>query len=134
MKHRHPRVWHERRNPHRLYRSREDRVIAGVCGGLADYLDISPVLTRLFCLGFFIVFLPIAFIAYIVMAIITPKRPESLYQSEDEEIFWRSVSEKPDYTVGAIRQHLREMEIRLREMEAHVTSKAFRIDSELKKS
>ena len=31
----------------RLYRSRKNRVIAGVCGGLAEYLDVDPVLVRL---------------------------------------------------------------------------------------
>jgi len=30
----------------RLYRSREDKVLAGVCGGLGEYLDIDPVLIR----------------------------------------------------------------------------------------
>jgi phage shock protein PspC (stress-responsive transcriptional regulator) len=32
--------------PRRLYRSRGDRVIAGVCGGLARYLNIDPVIVR----------------------------------------------------------------------------------------
>ncbi len=32
----------------RLYRSRTNRVIAGVCGGLGDYLGIDPTLIRLF--------------------------------------------------------------------------------------
>jgi phage shock protein C len=31
----------------RLYRSRKNRVIAGVCGGLAEYLNVDPVLVRL---------------------------------------------------------------------------------------
>ena len=31
----------------RLYRSRDDRVIAGVCGGLGKYLNIDPVLVRI---------------------------------------------------------------------------------------
>jgi phage shock protein PspC (stress-responsive transcriptional regulator) len=30
-----------------LYRSENDRVLAGVCGGLADYFDIDPVVVRL---------------------------------------------------------------------------------------
>ena len=30
----------------RLYRSRTDRVIAGVCGGLADYFGVDPILVR----------------------------------------------------------------------------------------
>lgn len=32
--------------PKRLHRSRTDRVIAGVCGGLADYFGIDPILVR----------------------------------------------------------------------------------------
>jgi phage shock protein PspC (stress-responsive transcriptional regulator) len=34
------------RGPRRLYRSRSDRVIGGVCGGVAKYFDIDPVLVR----------------------------------------------------------------------------------------
>lgn len=31
----------------RLYRSMNDRMIAGVCGGLANYFDIDPTIVRL---------------------------------------------------------------------------------------
>jgi phage shock protein PspC (stress-responsive transcriptional regulator) len=31
----------------RLYRSRKNRVIAGVCGGIGEYLDIDPVIIRI---------------------------------------------------------------------------------------
>lgn len=34
----------------RLYRSRTDRKIAGVCGGIAEYLDIDPTVVRLILL------------------------------------------------------------------------------------
>jgi phage shock protein C len=33
--------------PRRLYRSRDDKKLAGVCGGLARYLGIDPVLVRI---------------------------------------------------------------------------------------
>ena len=33
--------------PKRLYRSRDDSVIAGVCGGLGEYLGVDPVLIRI---------------------------------------------------------------------------------------
>ncbi|MBU1356917.1 MAG: PspC domain-containing protein [Candidatus Edwardsbacteria bacterium] len=33
--------------PKRLYRSGKDRVVGGVCGGLADYFDIDPLLIRI---------------------------------------------------------------------------------------
>jgi phage shock protein C len=32
--------------PRRLYRSREDRMIAGVCGGIAGHLGIDPLIVR----------------------------------------------------------------------------------------
>jgi phage shock protein PspC (stress-responsive transcriptional regulator) len=53
----------------RLYRSRSDRMIWGVCGGLAKYFGIDPVIVR-------IIFVLLAFadgigiIAYIVLAIV----------------------------------------------------------------
>ncbi len=30
----------------RLYRSREKRIVLGICGGIADYFDVDPVLIR----------------------------------------------------------------------------------------
>ncbi|MFV1948895.1 MAG: PspC domain-containing protein, partial [Anaerolineales bacterium] len=39
----------------KLHRSVDDRMIAGVCAGIADYFDIDPTLVRLlFVLGFFV--------------------------------------------------------------------------------
>ena len=32
--------------PKRLYRSRENRVLCGVCGGIAEYFNVDPVLIR----------------------------------------------------------------------------------------
>lgn len=34
--------------PRRLYRSQTNRMVAGVCGGIGDYLSIDPVFVRLF--------------------------------------------------------------------------------------
>jgi phage shock protein C len=56
----------------KLYRSRENRWLAGVCGGLGKYWNIDPVIIRLlailaFCLCFFG-----TLVAYIIMAIVVP--------------------------------------------------------------
>ena len=32
----------------KLYRSKKDKKIAGVCGGIAEYFDVDPTLVRLF--------------------------------------------------------------------------------------
>lgn len=55
----------------RLYRSNTDKVIGGVCGGLADYLNIDPVIVRiLFVL--LAVFGGSGVLAYIILWIVIP--------------------------------------------------------------
>ena len=59
-------------NSKRLYRSRDDRMIAGVCAGLAEYIDIDPTIIRLlFVLGLFAG--GATFWAYIVMMLVVPE-------------------------------------------------------------
>ena len=58
----------------RLYKSRNDKMLGGVCGGIAEYFDIDPTLVRLggvlFCaLG------GSGILAYIVAAIVIPEQP-----------------------------------------------------------
>ena len=56
-----------------LTRSNTNRMIAGVCAGLGDYLNIDPTVVRLlFVLGFFLTG-PGILIAYLIMAIIVPE-------------------------------------------------------------
>lgn len=57
-----------------LYRSRRHRMIAGVCGGIADYLGWSPTRVRIITLLSFI--LPgTQLIIYALMWIFIPKEP-----------------------------------------------------------
>ena len=56
-----------------LTRSTTNRMIAGVCAGLGDYLNIDPTVVRLlFVLGFFLTG-PGILIAYLILAIIVPE-------------------------------------------------------------
>ncbi|MBI4535712.1 MAG: PspC domain-containing protein [Ignavibacteriae bacterium] len=59
----------------RLHRSRTERKVFGVCGGLAEYLDIDPTIVRiLFVVSAFASF-GITLLLYIIMAIIVPDDP-----------------------------------------------------------
>ena len=58
----------------KLRRSRTDRKIAGVCGGLADYFRIDPIWIRLLFILFFLLG-GAAFLIYVVMWIIVPLEP-----------------------------------------------------------
>lgn len=55
----------------RLYRSETDRIIWGVCGGLAKYFDIDPTIIRIIAV-LSIFFSGAGIIAYIILAIVIP--------------------------------------------------------------
>jgi phage shock protein C len=58
----------------RLYRSRDERMISGVCGGIAKYFNVDPTLIRLLFVLFAFAGGP-GLIAYIILAIIVPEEP-----------------------------------------------------------
>ena len=58
----------------RLYRSRHDRMIGGVCGGIASYFNTDQTIIRLLLvLGLLIV--GGTFLAYIIMMLVIPEEP-----------------------------------------------------------
>ena len=64
----------------KLYKSRTDKKINGVCGGIAKYVGIDATAIRL-ALGFLSCVYGIGVIAYIVAALVIPVEPEE--QIED---------------------------------------------------
>jgi phage shock protein C len=59
----------------KLYRSRKERIIAGVCGGIAEHFNVDPTWIRLlFILLFF--FGGFALLIYLIMWIIVPVDPD----------------------------------------------------------
>lgn len=60
----------------RLYRIREGKMIAGVCGGFAKYFDVNPKVIRLLWAVFFAVY-GSGLVAYILFSIFVPKEPKN---------------------------------------------------------
>ena len=59
----------------RLFRSRRDALVAGVCGGLADYFKVDPSLVRLvFIIAIFLG--GAGLVVYLVAWLIVPENPE----------------------------------------------------------
>ena len=56
-----------------LYRSKTQRMLGGVCGGLGQYLDIDPTLIRLIWAVMSLFTLGIALLTYIVAWLIIPE-------------------------------------------------------------
>jgi phage shock protein C len=61
---------------HRPYRSRTERMISGVAGGLAIYVDVDPTIIRLLWLFAFLTTGPVAFVLYFLCALIIPREPD----------------------------------------------------------
>ena len=67
----------------RLYKSRKYKVIDGVCGGIAEYFEVDPVIVRLI----FVISIAIGgtgIIAYIIGMIIIPHKTKSSAQDSDQ--------------------------------------------------
>lgn len=57
----------------KLYRSRTNRILLGICGGIGEYAGIDPVIIRLIC-----VFSGIGLLAYFIIGLIIPLEPEDI--------------------------------------------------------
>ncbi|WP_292475108.1 PspC domain-containing protein [Methanosphaera sp.] len=62
----------------KLYRSEKNRMIAGVCGGLAEYFDVDPVVVRLLWVVFTF-FIGSGILLYILACIIMPNEKDVVY-------------------------------------------------------
>lgn len=58
----------------KLYLSRENKKLAGVCGGIGEYLEVDPTIIRLLWVAAFFVG-GLGIIAYIIVAFVIPHRP-----------------------------------------------------------
>ena len=58
----------------KLYRSKSNRMLVGVCGGVAEYFNIDPTVVRV--IWALIGFSGTGIIAYLVAALIIPEKPD----------------------------------------------------------
>jgi phage shock protein C len=59
----------------RLYKSKTNKVLGGVCGGLAEYFDVDPVLVRV--IAVVLIFTGMSVIAYLILWVIMPQQSET---------------------------------------------------------
>jgi len=59
----------------RLYRSRKNRMLCGVCSGIAEYFGIDPTIVRLLWIVLTLLSLGAGIIAYLIACVIVPEKP-----------------------------------------------------------
>ncbi|MBN2095441.1 MAG: PspC domain-containing protein [Candidatus Aenigmarchaeota archaeon] len=60
----------------RLYRSGNERILFGVCGGIAEYLDVDPVIIRLLLVLLTLASFGAGLVFYLIAALIIPRNPK----------------------------------------------------------
>jgi phage shock protein C len=113
--------------PSRLYRDPRRGWLAGVCAGLGEYFGVSAGLIRLLVILSGMFFTIPTVLAYIIAAIVLQRRPPDLYGSAEEAAFWRGVRLEPSRTARDLVHKFQELERRLRQAEARVTSSEFKL-------
>jgi phage shock protein C len=73
-------------NGKKLYKSENNKVIAGVCGGLGEYFGIDPVILRIIAIAL-IFFHGAGLLVYLIAWICMPKRKvnEYVYQQSNQQ-------------------------------------------------
>jgi len=81
----------------KLHRSRSDRMIWGVCGGLAEYFNIDPTIVRV--IAVLLIFANgIGILAYVILAIVVPL--ESSKAAEPKDVIKENVEEMKETASG----------------------------------
>lgn len=81
----------------RIYRSKSNRIIGGVCSGLGNYLNLDPVLVRIIFVVLTI-FAGGGVLIYIILWIVIPEEPIVIVQSASESKEGKNVNE--NFTEG----------------------------------
>jgi phage shock protein C len=107
----------------RFYRDKRHGKVFGVCAGIADYTGFDVSLVR-------VCFLAAVFMSgggilpfYIIAAIVTPTKPQSLeLRDREEKQFWQGVRASPARAARDIRSRLKDIDRRIADIESYVTT------------
>lgn len=117
-----------------LYRSR-DKMICGVCGGLAEYFDFSTFWVRF---GAVILLLMTGFwptvVAYFIAAMVMKPSPAKPISNEGERAFYDSYMRSPKYTTESLKHRFEQLDRRIRRMEDVVTNRGYEWERKFRQS
>jgi phage shock protein PspC (stress-responsive transcriptional regulator) len=68
----------EQESDKKLYRSRSQKMVGGVCGGLSEYFDIDVSVVRVLWVIGTLLSIGLGILAYIIMLVIFPEQPDEL--------------------------------------------------------
>jgi phage shock protein C len=118
-----------------LYRSTDDRVIMGVCGGIAERFDFNPLGVRILFIVLCLtgVGLPLMLLGYIALGFTLKPAPTAALDSAGGEDLWRAYRSSRLDALREVQRRFDRLEERLRRMESIVTDPRFAIEEEYRR-
>ena len=137
-------LWSDEPRTAKLYRDAKRGKICGVCGGIARYYGLETWIVRILAVTGLIFLNWVVFVAYLVAALILDREPELDERASERasgrrrgrgraRFRERPRASSPHRLLRDVGAHFDEMELRLRRMEAHVTSDDYELRRELAK-
>jgi phage shock protein C len=108
--------------PRKLYRSSTDRIVAGVCGGIAAHFDVAPWGVRLVWVLLTIFAWPLMLVAYITMAFALKPAPVEFMSGVELRT--------PADVLGSLYDRFESLDRRIRRMESVVTRPSFGLEED----
>ena len=122
----------------RLLRDPENGIIGGVCAGTANYLGIETWIVRLLVIAFMVFGgLGIVIVIYAILWVVldTPDKVDrDWFIEEESEAALRSntVRTSPKLGLRFVREDIRHLDLRIRQLETYVTSKEYEFDRSMR--
>lgn len=123
---------HQRWRAQRFYRDPHHGKLMGVCAGIADYFGWNVTTTRVLAIIALLWFNVLTVIAYVALGFLLPTKPDTLYEWDTDDEYWRSMRRSAGDTFHDVRHRMRELDMKLQHMEGYVTSNRYDLDRQFR--
>ena len=115
-----------------FYLDKRNARFMGVCSGIADYFGWDATWVRVAAVVLTFAGMGFLPLVYIAVAWIADAKPAALYnESSADSEFWTQVRVAPKRTIREVRSSFRDVDRRLRDVEAYMTSSNSRLSQEI---
>lgn len=115
----------------RFYLDKQNKKIAGVCAGIADYTGVDATWVRVGLVALTILTTGWFIAAYLIAAWAAPEKPRDLYSSGADAKFWQGVRSNPKRSTAEVRSKFRDIDRRLADVETLYTSRNTQLAKEI---
>ena len=92
----------------KLYLDKKHGKICGVCAGIADYTGVDPTIIRVVAIiGLLSPASGIICIAYFLLCWLLDRKPDDLFETKEQDAFWKGVRTQPKNTIRDVRHKFR---------------------------